>query len=38
MAALDDLLEDFPAYRQLDVRLHVGLAEAHRQRRASCER
>ncbi len=26
--ALDGLLEDFPAYRQADVRLHVGLAEA----------
>jgi DNA-binding FadR family transcriptional regulator len=25
---LDTLLEDFPAYRQADVRLHVGLAEA----------
>jgi GntR family transcriptional repressor for pyruvate dehydrogenase complex len=24
---LDTLLEDFPAYRQADVRLHVGLAE-----------
>jgi GntR family transcriptional repressor for pyruvate dehydrogenase complex len=24
----DQLLEDFPAYRQADVRLHVGLAEA----------
>ncbi|HEX4564624.1 MAG TPA: FCD domain-containing protein [Solirubrobacteraceae bacterium] len=29
-AALDDALEDFPAYRQADVRLHVGLAEATR--------
>jgi GntR family transcriptional regulator, transcriptional repressor for pyruvate dehydrogenase complex len=27
-AALDDELEDFSAYRQLDIRLHVGLAEA----------
>jgi GntR family transcriptional regulator, transcriptional repressor for pyruvate dehydrogenase complex len=27
-AALDGLLEDFAAYRQADVRLHVGLAEA----------
>jgi GntR family transcriptional repressor for pyruvate dehydrogenase complex len=27
-AALDEELEDFPAYRQLDIRLHVGLAEA----------
>jgi len=26
--ALDALLDDFPAYRQADVRLHVGLAEA----------
>jgi GntR family transcriptional repressor for pyruvate dehydrogenase complex len=26
--AMDGLLEDFPAYRQADVRLHVGLAEA----------
>jgi GntR family transcriptional repressor for pyruvate dehydrogenase complex len=25
---LETLLEDFPAYRQADVRLHVGLAEA----------
>ncbi len=28
--ALDELLEDFPAYRQADIRLHVGLAEATR--------
>jgi GntR family transcriptional regulator, transcriptional repressor for pyruvate dehydrogenase complex len=28
MALLEDALEDFPAYRQADVRLHVGLAEA----------
>ncbi|UGS35379.1 FadR/GntR family transcriptional regulator [Capillimicrobium parvum] len=27
LAELDDLLEDFPAYRQLDVRFHIGLAE-----------
>jgi DNA-binding FadR family transcriptional regulator len=27
-AGLDDVLEDFPAYRQADIRLHVGLAEA----------
>ena len=27
-ASLEDLLEDFSAYRQADVRLHVGLAEA----------
>ena len=26
--ALEDALEDFPAYRQADIRLHVGLAEA----------
>jgi DNA-binding FadR family transcriptional regulator len=26
--ALDEMLADFPAYRQADVRLHVGLAEA----------
>jgi DNA-binding FadR family transcriptional regulator len=25
---MDSLLDDFPAYRQADVRLHVGLAEA----------
>ncbi len=25
---IDGVLEDFPAYRQLDIRLHVGLAEA----------
>jgi len=25
---LEGLLEDFPSYRQVDVRLHVGLAEA----------
>ncbi len=28
--AIDSLLDDFPAYRQADVRLHVGLAEATR--------
>ncbi len=28
VAELDDALEDFAAYRQADVRLHVGLAEA----------
>jgi GntR family transcriptional repressor for pyruvate dehydrogenase complex len=28
--ALDELLDDFPAYRQADVRFHVGLAEATR--------
>jgi DNA-binding FadR family transcriptional regulator len=28
--ALDGMLEDFAAYRQADVRLHVGLAEATR--------
>ena len=26
--ALDDALEDFGVYRQADIRLHVGLAEA----------
>ncbi|HTW12662.1 MAG TPA: FCD domain-containing protein [Solirubrobacteraceae bacterium] len=26
-AALDDLLDDFTAYRQVDIRLHIGLAE-----------
>jgi GntR family transcriptional regulator, transcriptional repressor for pyruvate dehydrogenase complex len=26
--AIDALLEDFPSYRQADVRFHVGLAEA----------
>jgi len=31
--ALEDALEDFPAYRQADVRLHVGLAEATRSER-----
>jgi len=25
--AIDDTLDDFPAYRQIDVRFHVGLAE-----------
>jgi GntR family transcriptional regulator, transcriptional repressor for pyruvate dehydrogenase complex len=29
----DRLLEDFPAYRQADVRLHIGLAEATRSSR-----
>ncbi len=29
-AALDETLEDFAAYRQADIRLHVGLAEATR--------
>jgi GntR family transcriptional repressor for pyruvate dehydrogenase complex len=27
-ATLEEALEDFPAYRQADIRLHVGLAEA----------
>lgn len=27
LGAIDDTLEDFPAYRQIDVRFHVGLAE-----------
>ncbi len=30
VATLEDELEDFPAYRQSDIRLHVGLAEATR--------
>ncbi len=30
VVALDGMLEDFPAYRQADVRWHVGLAEATR--------
>ncbi len=30
VATLEDQLEDFPAYRQTDIRLHVGLAEATR--------
>jgi GntR family transcriptional regulator, transcriptional repressor for pyruvate dehydrogenase complex len=28
LAALEESLEDFPVYRQADIRLHVGLAEA----------
>jgi DNA-binding FadR family transcriptional regulator len=28
VAAMDDLAEDFPGYRQADVRFHIGLAEA----------
>src|SRR5437763_12414187 len=31
--ALEDALEDFPACRQSDIRLHVGLAEAARSER-----
>lgn len=27
VAEIDRLLDDFPAYRQIDIRLHVGLAE-----------
>jgi GntR family transcriptional regulator, transcriptional repressor for pyruvate dehydrogenase complex len=27
VVAIDGLLDDFPAYRQVDIRLHVGLAE-----------
>ena len=27
---IDDLIDDFPAYRQADVRFHIGLAEAAR--------
>jgi GntR family transcriptional repressor for pyruvate dehydrogenase complex len=30
VVALDGMLEDFPAYRQADIRFHVGLAEATR--------
>ncbi len=30
VVVLDGMLEDFPAYRQADVRLHVGLAELTR--------
>jgi GntR family transcriptional repressor for pyruvate dehydrogenase complex len=30
VTSLEDLIEDFPAYRRTDVRLHVGLAEATR--------
>jgi len=30
LCALEDSLEDFTAYRQADIRLHVGLAEATR--------
>ena len=30
VVALDGMLDDFAAYRQVDVRLHVGLAEATR--------
>jgi GntR family transcriptional repressor for pyruvate dehydrogenase complex len=28
VGAMDDLAEDFPGYRQADVRFHIGLAEA----------
>ncbi len=28
VSAMDDTLEDFPAFRQADVRWHIGLAEA----------
>jgi GntR family transcriptional repressor for pyruvate dehydrogenase complex len=28
VAAMDELMDDFPAYRQADVRFHIGLAEA----------
>jgi len=27
VARIDGLLDDFPAYRQIDIRLHVGLAQ-----------
>ena len=33
LAALEGSIEDFPAYRQADVRLHVALAAATRSRR-----
>ena len=33
VAAIDGVLEDFPAYRQLDIRIHVGLAELTGSRR-----
>src|SRR5207253_1713172 len=28
VAAMDDMAENFPGYRQADVRFHIGLAEA----------
>jgi GntR family transcriptional repressor for pyruvate dehydrogenase complex len=28
VSAMDDRMDDFPAYRQADVRFHIGLAEA----------
>jgi DNA-binding FadR family transcriptional regulator len=28
VVALDETLDEFPAYRQIDVRLHIGLAES----------
>jgi GntR family transcriptional regulator, transcriptional repressor for pyruvate dehydrogenase complex len=31
--AIDGMLDDFPAYRQADIRFHVGLAEATSSRR-----
>ena len=34
VAAMDELLDDFPAYRQADVRFHIGLAEATGERAA----
>jgi DNA-binding FadR family transcriptional regulator len=30
VAAMDDMAENFPGYRQADVRFHIGLAEATR--------
>jgi DNA-binding FadR family transcriptional regulator len=30
VVAIDGMLEDFPAYRQADIRFHVALAEATR--------
>ena len=32
--AMDGLLDDFPAFRQADVRFHIGLAEATGERAA----
>jgi DNA-binding FadR family transcriptional regulator len=33
VAAMDGLIDDFTAYRQADVRFHIGLAEATRSAR-----
>ena len=32
--AMDGLLDDFPAFRQADVRFHIGLAETTGERAA----